>query len=568
MLRRFTAATGRQPPHAAPWQFGPWIQPQGGTEQQLELLDELHAADVPLSVAQTYLHYFPCGDQQGNREAERARTAGVHDRGLAITTYFNPMVCTSYTDVYDPAAAADGLVEDMSGDPYTYQYSTDTSFEVSQFDFSSDAGKAGFSSVVDEAIEDGHDGWMEDFGEYTPLDSMTAAGVPGTRLHNVYPREYHCAAFDAVADAGRPIVRFQRSGWKGVAPCAMVVWGGDPTTGWGFDGLESSVRQSLTMGLSGISNWGSDIGGFFAIGAQALSPEMLTRWVQFGAVSGVMRTQANGIAIPSKPRPQVWDPDQIDNWRRYAKLRTQLYPYLAAADREYVRSGMPLVRHLALAYPGDDDAVAADDEFLFGPDLLAAPVTAPGITERSVYLPKGRWIHLWDALGYQDGNGSLKMRAAKAVKGSRSLTVPAPLDELPLLARAGTILPLLPPRVDTLADDYEYAESTSLAEGSRKLVLLAFPRGKSKAPFFEGERVKSKVRSKRERWILKVGGDVERTYALQASLATLADKLVPCRVKVDGERLRRQHWDFRKGTEVLTLDLRGRSPRLVVEGRC
>ncbi len=476
------------------------------------------------------------------------------------------MVCTSYSEVYDPAAAAGGLIQDSSGDPYNFQYSTDTSFEVAEFDFSSPAGQAGFASVVDEAIEDGHDGWMEDFGEYTPLDSMTAAGVPGTREHNIYPREYHCGAFDAVADAGRPIVRFQRSGWRGAARCAMVVWGGDPTTSWGFDGLESAVRQALTMGLSGISNWGSDIGGFFAIGAQALSPEMLTRWVQFGAVSGVMRTQANGIAIPTKPRPQVWDPDQIDNWRRYAKLRTQLYPYLAAADREYGRSGMPLMRHLALAYPDDQAAVAADDEFLFGPDLLAAPVTAPGVTERPVYLPKGRWIHLWDALAYQEDDGSLRMDAAKALKGSRERTVPAPLDELPLLARAGAILPLLPAGVDTLADDYEYEESTSHAERAKKLILLAFPRGKSKSVFFDGERLKSKTRDRR--WILKVGGDMKRTYELQASMATLADKLVPCRVKVDGERLPRRDWDFSRGTEVLTLDLRGRSPRLVVEGRC
>ena len=91
-----------------------------------------------------------------------------------------------------------------------------------------------------------------------------------------------------------------------------------------------------------------------------------------------MRTQADGIAIPDKPRPQVWDPDQIDNWRRYAKLRTQLYPYLAAADGEYRRTGLPLMRHLALAYPGDAIAAGRDDEFLFGPDLLAAPVLAPG----------------------------------------------------------------------------------------------------------------------------------------------------------------------------------------------
>ncbi len=131
------------------------------------------------------------------------------------------------------------------------------------------------------------------------------------------------------------MVRFQRSGWTGAAPCAQVVWGGDPTTAWGFDGLRSAVTQALNMGLSGVSVWGSDIGGFFAIGDNSLTPELLTRWVQFGAVSGVMRNQANGVAMPSKARPQPIDPDQIGNWRRYSKLRTQLYPYLVAAQRAY-----------------------------------------------------------------------------------------------------------------------------------------------------------------------------------------------------------------------------------------
>ena len=175
-------------------------------------------------------------------------------------------------------------------------------------------------------------------------------------------------------------MRFQRSGWTGTAGCASVVWGGDPSTVWDFDGLQSSVREALTMGLSGISTWGSDIGGFFAIGYDALSPELLARWVQFGAVSGVMRTQADGIAVPEKPRPQVWDADQIDNWRRYTKLRTQLYPYIDAADAFYQRKGVPIMRHLALRWPGDEQAVAREDEFLFGPDLLAAPVLEPEIT--------------------------------------------------------------------------------------------------------------------------------------------------------------------------------------------
>ena len=105
------------------------------------------------------------------------------------------------------------------------------------------------------------------------------------------------------------------------------------------------------MGLSGISRWGSDIGGFFALGNNKLTPELLKRWIEVGAVSGIMRTEANGVAVPSRDRPQIDDPDVLPVWRRWAKLRTQLYPYLAAADAQYRRTGLPLMRHLSLTNP-------------------------------------------------------------------------------------------------------------------------------------------------------------------------------------------------------------------------
>ena len=107
---------------------------------------------------------------------------------------------------------------------------------------------------------------MEDFGEYTPLDSHYANGMDGTRMHNLYPTQYHCAAYDFVSAQERPIVRFQRSGFTGAARCAQVVWSGDPTVGWDFDGLASQIKAALSMGMSGVSTWGSDIGGFFALG--------------------------------------------------------------------------------------------------------------------------------------------------------------------------------------------------------------------------------------------------------------------------------------------------------------
>jgi hypothetical protein len=169
------------------------------------------------------------------------------------------------------------------------------------------------------------------------------------------------------------------------------------------------------MGLSGVGIWGSDIGGYFSFNGRMLTDELLTRWIELGAVSGVMRTERDGIAVPSYERPQVEDESHFAVWRRYAKLRTQLYPYIAAAAEEYQRSGMPIMRHLVLVHPDDANVLDRDDEFLFGPDLLAAPVLAAGETSRHVYLPAGSWVNFWKAVRFVPEDGSFELGDAADV---------------------------------------------------------------------------------------------------------------------------------------------------------
>ncbi len=552
VLRRLTERIGRQPPPPAPFVFGPWYQPR---DEEERILARLQRADVPLSVAQTYTHYLPCEDQAGREAAERGRVRRFHRAGLAVTTYFNPMICTSHTR-YGKAAAQGALVSDSAGGPYVYRYSTRESFDVSQFDFTAPSGRAFYGRLLREAIADGHDGWMEDFGEYTPLDARSADGSTGTRLHNDYPRQYHCAALAAAPRS----VRFVRSGWTGSARCSPVVWGGDPTVGWGFDGLRSVVINGLTMGLSGVSTWGSDIGGFFALLGNRLTPELLVRWIQVGAVSGVMRTQANGIRIPDTPRPQVWDGGIVRHWRRWAKLRTQLYPYLSAADRRYRATGLPIMRHLALAFPRDPRATAQEDSFLFGPDLLAAPVVTEGAVRRELYLPRGRWIDLWRSARYLERSGGLSLGRVRMLRGGRRVELPAPLRELPLLARAGTLLPLLPAGVDTLARYGDRAATTSLSERAGRRVLLAWPRGRSLARLEDGGMVRS--RESRGGWTLSLRAGRRTRWTIEASLGSLRRPFRPCAVVARGGRLAR--WRYHRRTRVLRATLTTRRGRLVV----
>ena len=517
--------------------------------------------------AQTYTHYLPCGDHVGRRDEQREQTDWFHSQGLATTTYFNPMICTGYAGAYDEAVDRGALTEDQAGDPYVYHYSTDTGFLVSQFDFSRPAGRGMFGELLGEAVADGYDGWMEDFGEYTPLDSRSANGMNGTEMHNLYPVQYHCAAQDFARNAERPLGRFIRSGFTGVAPCAQIVWGGDPTVGWGFDGLASAVTNGLTMGLSGISTWGSDIGGFFALGANAahagaapaLGPvrRRLRRHADAGERdraagegrgrrSGTPTRSATGAATPSSAP---------------SSIRTSPPP-----TATYRRSGLPIMRQLALAYPDDRRAVGQDDEFLFGPDLLAAPVIEPGARERRLYLPRGRWIDLWRSAAYGEDTGGLRLGSAKLLRGRRAATIPAPLDELPLLVRAGAVLPLLPPDVDTLA---AYGGGDEASSG-----CAIAPTGSSCSPSRAGAACPASTTtggshrsSDRGRWTLRIRGNRGRSYGLQASLGTLKRPLRPCRVLVDGRRLPGSEWDYRAGEELLTAQFSGARAKLTVIGR-
>ena len=392
---------------------------------------------------------------------------------------------------------------------------------------------------------------MEDFGEFTPPFVASADGTPRARIHNRYPRDYHCTLHRIAGRLGRPVTRHQRSGWTGAARCASIVWGGDPTTVWGYDGLRSVITQGLTIGLSGVARWGSDIGGYFSFGPdERLTRELLQRWIQLGAVSPVMRTKRSGIAVPGYERPQVFDRASLGIWRRYTKLHTQLYPYLQAADAVHRQTGLPVMRHALLTHPYDRRALRAPDQFLFGLDLLAAPVVTPGARRRRLYAPAGRWIDFWRSVVYRRRDGAFLPRRVRALAGGQRHTLPAPLDELPLLVRAGAVLPLLPAEVDTLAP-HGRGRAVRLSERRKELTLLAFPRGRWRGRF--GERGRLRSGEGRHGWTMELADRKPRSFTLRAALGSLRRPFRPVQVTVDGRVLRRSRWRYRPRTRVLSV---------------
>jgi sulfoquinovosidase len=562
-LRRFTATTGRQPAATASWVYGPWFQTGQPNviplEEEARIIRTLHRADAPASAMETQMHFLPCAAHRGLGEYERRRTRQAHSAGLAQLAYFNPHLCSSYQPAFDAAAAAGLLQRDLAtGTPFTYPTFVGgggaagfTLEPLAQFDFTAPGAERFYERLVREAFAQGKDGWMEDFGEYTPPFIASADGTPPERIHNRYPRDYHCALHRIAGRLGRAVTRHQRSGWTGAARCASIVWGGDPTTVWGFDGLRSAVTQALTIGMSGVARWGSDIGGYTSFGdAERLTRELLHRWIEFGAVSAVMRTKRSGIAIPGYERPQVFDRASLQIWRRYTKLHTQLYPYLQAADAAYRSSGMPVMRHGLLTHPGDKRAIRAHDQFLFGPDLLAAPVTRPGARTRRLYAPAGVWVDWWRSVVFRRRDGAFLPRRARLLRGRQTHILPAPEDELPLLVRAGAVLPLLPADVDTLSP-YDGPGVVRLAERAGRLTLLAFPRGRWRGRF--GERGRLWARERPGRWTLAVAAGRPRTYQLRAALGSLRRPFRPARITVNGRLVPRARWRYHPPTRVLTV---------------
>ena len=225
---------------------------------------------------------------------------------------------------------------------------------------------------------------MEDFGEYTPPDSRSRrTACTGDRRCTTTTRPSTTAPrtdFSAAARVGRSAASTARAGPARRA-CSQIVWGGDPTTDWGFDGLRSAVRQGLTMGLSGVAS-----GARTSAASSRSAPPADARAAE--ALDPVRRGLGRDAHPGQRLRAARQGRRAADLRRRRAagagaatrKLRTQLYPYLAAADAEYRRTGCRSCATSRWPIPDDPRAAARDDEYLFGPDLLAAPVIEPGAT--------------------------------------------------------------------------------------------------------------------------------------------------------------------------------------------
>ncbi|HZS99246.1 MAG TPA: TIM-barrel domain-containing protein [Terriglobales bacterium] len=282
----------------------------------------------------------------------------------------------------------------------------------------------------------GVDGWWPDEGD--PLD--IASRLVRNRMYWEGPQ------------LDRPNERpyaLHRNGYAGMQRYGSFLWSGDVYSKW--ETLKTQIPIAINTGLSGIPYWGTDIGGF--VPTPEFTAELYVRWFQFGAFCTLFRSHGrtwklrlpwgwntgdpgpveiknyDGAAIPDSS--QLHNPDVERICRKYLELRYRMLPYLYSAVRECAVTGMPIMRGLWLHFPDDSRAVSRDDEYMWGGNLLVAPVVEKAAALRRVYLPHDAWYDFW---------------SGERIEGSREFSRPVNLETLPLYVRAGSILPLGPVR--------------------------------------------------------------------------------------------------------------------------
>jgi len=449
VVGRWTLSSGTPAP-APDWAYGPWLASQRGTERLLQTAEDVRRLGIPATAIWSQdwiggrqnafgydLNYHWEWDEETYPGLPGAIDT-LHDRGFAFLGYFNPFITEGF-DFYDEALALGYMPEDPAGDPYQFSIVTRYGSVVDLLDPGAwDWAK----SYMQEAPAMGQDGWMCDFAEWMPFDAQLAGGVTGQENHNAYPLLWQRLNMEVLNEGlgeGQGLC-FNRSGWTGSWTITPVTWGGDQETDFASDdGLPTARHIGVGLGLSGVGRYGSDIAGFSSLFGGASTEELYWRWVSMGAFEPVMRLH-DGLRDQSNWR---WDRDEatINHFRRYTKLHLRMLPLWRILNEQYETLGWPFMRHGILVEPTDSlgfelvrDAL---DQHFIGDNLLVAPVVTEGATERDVVIPPGRWYGFFDSQVYEGGEAGQLISAA------------APIGEIPVFARSGSILPLLDESVMT-----------------------------------------------------------------------------------------------------------------------
>jgi len=263
-------------------------------------------------------------------------------------------------------------------------------YEDAVLDFSNPKTVDWYQQKIAALLELGVGAIKVDFGEAAPYNGIYASGKTGFYEHNLYPLRYNKAVAEITKKVKGEQIMWARSAWAG-SQRYPIHWGGDPANT--NTSMAAALRGGLSIGLSGFSFWSHDIGGFVLKAPE----DLYRRWTPFGMLTS--HTRSHG-APPTEP----WEYSDsfLSDFRVAANMRYQLMPYIYAQAKKCTEEGLPMMRALFVEYPDDAGAWLVDDEYLFGEDILVAPLFEE-MNQRNVYLPKGTWIDYQTNQIYEGG---------------------------------------------------------------------------------------------------------------------------------------------------------------------
>lgn len=450
VLNAYTDVTGKSPMLPL-WTFGTWMSriTYFSQEEGLDIARKLRANKIPSDVIHFDTGWFGV-DWQCDYEFAKDRFKdpvamlksmkkdGFHTC-LWQLPYFTPKN-RYFRELVDGGMA----VHNGNGT---------LSYEDAVLDLSNPKTVAWYQGKIANLIKQGVSVIKCDFGEAAPYDGIYASGKTGFYEHNLYPLRYNKALWQAVRDntPDHEGVIWARSAWAGSQRYPLH-WGGDAATNEiGSVGMLGDLRGGLSFGLSGFSFWSHDMGGFVT-----KSPDDLyRRWLPFGFLSS--HTRAHG-APPTEP--WLISESFTKAFRQSAEMKYKLMPYVYAQAKDCSERGLPMVRALLVEFPDDPGAWFVEDEYMFGSQILVAPMLETG-KSRTVYLPRGKWIDYQTGKVYEGGYQTI------------------PTAEIPcvILVKDGSLIPHVPVAQNTGDIKWDKVELKAYKADAAKCTGLLFRPG-------------------------------------------------------------------------------------------
>ena len=414
ILDEYTELTGK--PDMPPlWSFGLWMSciTYSSEVETREVANKLREHKVPADVIHLDTGWFET-DWRCDYEFSKTRfedpakmISDLKEDGFHISLWQLPYFVPN-NRYYNEIIEKKLYVKDANGG---------MPFEDAILDFSNSDTVSWYQDKIAGLLKLGVGAIKVDFGESGPYKGIYASGKTGFYEHNLYPLRYNKTVADITKEITGDSIIWARSAWSGSQRYPLH-WGGD--NGNTDEAMSASLRGGLSFGVSGFSFWSHDIGGF----AQSSAEELYRRWMPFGMLTSHSRTHGSR---PREPWDDKYSAKFLEEFRQASALKYKLMPYVYAQAKDCVERGLPMMRALFIEYPDDPGSWLIDSEYLFGSDILVAPLFEKGREFRSVYLPGGN-----DWIDYQSG---------KQYEGGRWYDITAGEIPIVMLVRNGAVLP-------------------------------------------------------------------------------------------------------------------------------